>query len=78
MKRKAKAKNKKKVVVKQSPMSAALIEYDVVDGEDLDEFIAEVNKAISEGWVPLGGIATAETAHGPFYYQAVAKQYVSA
>lgn len=33
------------------------MEYQIVDADDLDELVEKVNKAIAEGWQPVGGVA---------------------
>ncbi len=52
------------------------MEYKVIEGEGgpYDSSIGpQVNKAIKEGWEPLGGIATSKAGMGVIYSQAMVR-----
>jgi hypothetical protein len=62
-------------------MSGRIVEYKVVHGFAKPPIgaeaalVIEVNKAISEGWEPFGGVAVDE-GHQPCFYQAMVKREI--
>lgn len=49
------------------------MEYSVIEGTLLCEFIDEVNQYITDGWIPQGGIVVISDALGVRYYQSFVK-----
>jgi len=49
------------------------MEYSVIEGMLLCEFIDEVNKYIADGWIPQGGIVVVSNAVGTRYFQSFVK-----
>ena len=39
-------------------MNNKIKEYTVIGGNPLQDFLEKVNKAISEGWTPIGGVSS--------------------
>jgi len=48
------------------------MEYSVIQESELQNLIDDVNKAIKEGWEPLGGICSDSNHHG--YAQAMIRE----
>jgi hypothetical protein len=49
-----------------------IIDYRVIDGYNIEAFQTEVLEALSEGYVPAGGVAVTRGTNGEtYYYQAV-------
>jgi len=49
-----------------------IMEYSVIQESELQNLIDDVNKAIKEGWGPLGGICSDSNHHG--YAQAMIRE----
>lgn len=49
------------------------MEYSVIEGSSLNVFVDEVNKYITEGWIPQGGIVVVSDAVGTRYFQSFVK-----
>lgn len=49
------------------------MEYSVIEGSILNEFVLEVNEYINDGWIPQGGIVVISDALGVRYYQSFVK-----
>ena len=48
-----------------------LTSYTIIDGANLSQLIVRVNKAIQEGWKPIGGVTTSESSN--YFYQAMVR-----
>ena len=48
-------------------------QYAVIVFPDLAQLVDEVNKALSKGWTPIGGMTTMTKGNEVYHYQTVAK-----
>lgn len=51
-----------------------IVQYTVLDEDDLNQLASDVTAMMIDGWEPHGGIAVAVVEGKPIYYQALTKR----
>ena len=50
------------------------MEYQLISAESAAELQLQVNEALKNGWIPLGGVSTYVLDHAAWFVQAVTKE----